>query len=151
MRSSMYGKLNIKSLDHRIRDIWYTRNDELKPLPEFGYSMAEPDLEGVEDRDLILKLLSIKDGMYLVNREGGVLSVREESVIFMYYYMDLTFTEIGWCFKRTCTRIQQIHDKAIRKLRREAYTMVDDKASVNMALPKGRQIPWQTLHHGATD
>lgn len=151
MKSKMYGKLNTKSLSHAVKEIWYSRNDELPPLPEFGYSVAEPDLKGIEDRDFIAKLLGIKDEMYLVNRLEGTLTVREESVIIMYYFMNMNLMDIAHSFSVSATRINQIHFKAIRKLYKAAYTMEDDKASVNMALPKGVEIPWQNLHHGATD
>jgi len=94
---------NVLSIDEAV-----TLQDEGKAMT---VSYLDPDTATPEDmllmRELIAKLAEEVEG----------LSEKEQLVISLFYYEELTLTEIGEVLGLSTSRISQIHSKALRKLK----------------------------------
>lgn len=105
--SPYYGQLMTKNLPSEIKKLWYSRNEELEPLPSWRWSFEmESNLDHVEERDFLTKILSVKP-----------LLEREEKVIWLVLIEEQTFKDVGLQLGVTQERVRQIYLKAIRKLR----------------------------------
>ncbi|WP_312192466.1 sigma-70 family RNA polymerase sigma factor, partial [Exiguobacterium sp.] len=95
---------NVLSIDEAV-----TLQDEGKAMT---VSYLDPDTATPEDmllmRELIAKLAEEVEG----------LSEKEQLVISLFYYEELTLTEIGEVLGLSTSRISQIHSKALLKLRK---------------------------------
>jgi RNA polymerase sigma factor (sigma-70 family) len=98
------------------RTIWYTRNDEMEPSPQWGLScLYEYDpAQEYEDKDLIQKIIA-----------KAKLSPREQTVIQLCVCEDWTLDSVAIQFGDWVTgeRIRQIKLRAIEKLTR-AYVFI---------------------------
>jgi hypothetical protein len=103
-----YGKLNIKNLDPEAHRIWLTRDDELEPLPQFGFSHDfEVDCEsGFVTRNFVQRML---DAVNLSEKEWFVV---ERIVIF-----GDTLQQAGVALDVSGERVRHIFDIAMRKFR----------------------------------
>jgi RNA polymerase sigma factor (sigma-70 family) len=105
--SPYYGQLMTKNLPSEIKKLWYSRNEELEPLPSWRWSFEmESNLDHVEERDFLTKILAVKP-----------LLEREEKVIWLVLIEEQTFKDVGLQLGVTQERVRQIYLKAIRKLR----------------------------------
>ena len=105
--SPYYGQLMTKNLPSEIKKLWYSRNEELEPLPSWRWSFEmESNLDHVEERDFLTKILAVKP-----------LLEREEKVIWLVLIEEQTFKDVGRQLGVTQERVRQIYLKAIRKLR----------------------------------
>lgn len=105
--SPFYGQLMTKNLHSEVKKLWYSRNEELEPLPSWRWSFEmESNLDHVEKRDFLTKILAVKP-----------LLEREEKVLWLVVIEEQTFKNVGLQLGVTQERIRQIYMKAIRKLR----------------------------------
>lgn len=81
--------------------------------PESNSSLGD-SLEGISDMDSQFAIQAVRD--YLVTVLEG-LTEKERIIFTLYYYEDLTLSEIGRLFGVTESRICQIHGKAIEDAR----------------------------------
>ena len=106
-----WGKLDAANMHGSVREIWFTRNDELPELPTCepaeDYSAS---IEAYERRELALKLL-----------EHTALRWRERYVVARCVMGDASFAEVGAEFGVSKERIRQLAHKALRKLKRTVY------------------------------
>lgn len=116
-RSSYYGRLNVMSLPSEIRNIWYSRNDDLPELPRFGWLwQQQADFELLAERELLIKFL-----------EKTELTTREEQVIKLYVIEEYTYKEIGGIMNVGPSRINQILNKSLRRLRKNKESIIGIK------------------------
>ncbi len=108
-----WGKLGVANLHGSVGRIWFTRNDELPPLPTYELVMAQTreedcsaSLEAYERRELALKLLEITE-----------LRRREVYVVARCIMHGETYSEVARELGVTQERIRQIEKKAVRKLK----------------------------------
>lgn len=104
--SPYYGKLKTASLPSEVKAIWYSRNDEPPECPRHGWSweqVTEPDHESL---DLALKILAVTP-----------LTEREVVAIRLMVFEGCTLEEAGREMDCTRSRVQQIVNKGIRRLR----------------------------------
>lgn len=107
-RSQYYGQLMTESLPSEVKKIWYSREDELEPLPSWRWSFQhQTDLEQVEQRELLVKIL-----------EATILTDKESKAIEMVAIGSATFADLADEISVTNARAQQIYNHAIRKLRK---------------------------------
>ena len=107
-RSKYYGQLMTESLPSEVKKIWYSREDELEPLPSWRWSFQhQTDLEQVEQRELLVKIL-----------EATILTDKESKAIEMVAIGSATFADLADEISVTNARAQQIYNHAIRKLRK---------------------------------
>lgn len=107
-RSPYYGQLMTETLPSEVKKIWYSRDEELEPLPSWRWSFEmQADMEQVEQRELLVKIL-----------EDTPLTDREELVIRLMVIEELTLDEAGLQLGVTKERARQIYLKGIRRLRR---------------------------------
>jgi DNA-directed RNA polymerase specialized sigma subunit len=107
-RSPHYGQLMTASLPSEVKTIWYSRDDELDPLPSWRWSFEhQADLEQVEQRELLVKIL-----------EATILSDNEAKAIEMVAIGSATFADLAEEIGVANSRAQQIYNNAIRKLRK---------------------------------
>ena len=105
-----------KDVDPKVREIWYTRDEELEPevFDSFPDWMEQPEEEIhtiYRDNEIVCKSI--------INS----LSERELKVIQLNYYGDESLTDIGKIFGISPERIKQIRDKALRKMRYQLYAI----------------------------
>ena len=107
-RSPYYGQLMTETLPSEVKKIWYSRDDELEPLPSWCWSWQhQTDLEQVEQRELLVKIL-----------EATILSDKEAKAIEMVAIGNSTFADLADELDVTDSRAQQIYNNGIRKLRK---------------------------------
>lgn len=97
-------KSHINSLDNLL----YSDDDEDKSSEEhISGNFPSPEIE-------ILK----KEVTIMLEKSLSVLTKREEQVIKMYYYNDLTFAEISHILDITQSRTSQLHSTALMKMKK---------------------------------
>ena len=102
-----WGKLGVANLHGSVGRIWFTRNDELPPLPTYeAVEDYNDSLEAYERRELALKLLEITE-----------LRRREVYVVARCIMHGETYSEVARELGVTQERIRQIETKAVRKLK----------------------------------
>lgn len=107
-RPTYYGELQIASQPAEVKAIWYSRNDELEPLPSWRWSFEhQTDLEAVEQRELLEKIL-----------EAAGMNEREELVLRMITLEDYTLDDVGAVLGVSRERVRQMHQRVLRKLRK---------------------------------
>lgn len=74
-------------------------------------SYLDPDAATPEDTLLMRELIS------KLAEEVEQLSEKEQYVVSLFYFEELTLTEIGEVLGLSTSRISQIHSKALRKLK----------------------------------
>ena len=94
---------NILSIDEAV-----TLQDEGKAM---AVSYLDPDAATPEDTFLMRELIS------KLAEEVEQLSEKEQYVVSLFYFEELTLTEIGEVLGLSTSRISQIHSKALRKLK----------------------------------
>ena len=106
-RSEYWGKLDIMNQPSMVRQIWFSRNDELPELPTVDEPPQEPDtLDHVATRDLLKKII-----------DKTTLTLREEIVIIRRFVYGDTLDEAASKIGVTQERCRQIEIKALRKLK----------------------------------
>jgi DNA-directed RNA polymerase specialized sigma subunit len=99
--------LQIDKQPSEVKNIWHTRDDDLDPLPSWRWSFDhETDMEGVEQRELLQKIL-----------EQAHLSERFEIVIRMVTIEEATLEDAARELGVTKERARQMHIQALRRLR----------------------------------
>jgi len=102
-----WGKLGKANLNGSVSRIWFTRNDELPPLPTYeAVEDYNDSLEAYERRELALKLLEVAE-----------LRWREAYVVARCIMHDQTYSEVARELGVSKERIRQIETKAVRKLK----------------------------------
>jgi RNA polymerase sigma factor (sigma-70 family) len=102
-----WGKLGVANLSGSVARIWFTRNDELPPLPTYeAVEDYNDSLEAYERRELALKLLEVAE-----------LRRREAYVVARCIMHGQTYSEVARELGVTQERIRQIEVKAVRKLK----------------------------------
>ena len=108
-----YGKLQVTSLPSEVRQIWYSRDEELPELPRHLWSwQLQDDMSLVEAKDLLFKILA-----------DAPLTDREMLAIKLIAHEECTLEEAGEVLNCTRERARQIYLKGMRKLRRHQATI----------------------------
>ncbi|MDN4523428.1 FliA/WhiG family RNA polymerase sigma factor [Fictibacillus fluitans] len=94
---------NVVSIDEDQRD------SESKE--KIGYTIE--DKNGLSPEEKLVKSELLKELAQVIRG----LSEKEQLVISLFYYEELTFTEIGHVLELSTSRISQIHSKALQRLR----------------------------------
>ena len=115
--SPLYGKLMTATLSSQVKELWYSRDDELPELPRHGWSFdLVTDMEPVENRDLLFKIL-----------EDCPLTDREMLAIRLIEHEGYTLDEAAQELDCGRERARQIHMKAMRKIRRHQIKITGQK------------------------
>ncbi len=103
--SNMSNDSNMTSLD----DVWIVKKneDEISFIDLLKNNDDNNPINNIE-REEIKKMIS---------QELRKLPNREQRVLILYYYEELTLKEIGEVLKLTESRVSQLHTKAIRRIR----------------------------------
>lgn len=105
--SPFYGQLNTANNPSEVNRIWYSRDDELEPLPAWRWSFDYvTDLEQVEQRELLGKIL-----------EAANLDERYSLVLQRLVLEDCTLEDVGKELGVTRERVRQMEAKVLRRLR----------------------------------
>lgn len=105
--SPYYGQLMTASLPSEVKKLWYSRDEELEPLPSWRWSFEmQADMEQLEQRDMLVKIL-----------QSTPLTEREELAIRMVVVEEATLDEVGQELNVTKERARQIFLRGIRRLR----------------------------------
>jgi hypothetical protein len=115
--SPLYGKLMTATLSSQVKELWYSRDEELPELPRHGWSFdLVTDMESVENRDLLFKIL---EDCPLTDREMLAIKLIEHEG----YTLDEAAQELD-CGRE---RARQIHMKALRRLRTHQVKITGQK------------------------
>jgi RNA polymerase sigma factor (sigma-70 family) len=110
MRPPNYGKLHTKYICSEVKNIWYSKNEELADLPKLDPMPCFcTGLNSVENKQIY---------EFLYKRTN--LQGQERQVFYMRYVLEMTLQEVGDCLFVSKERIRQIEDKALRRLKRVA-------------------------------
>jgi len=131
--SQYYGQLMTESLPSEVKRIWYSRDDELPDLPQHKWSWElEDDLEQVERRDLLIKILT-----------DAPLSDRHALVVELVVIQEFTLAEVGLRIGLTKERVRQMYLQAMRKLRRHQFQITQVQAyELDCEVTTWRQWKW---------
>lgn len=132
--SPFYGQLNIASNPSEVNRIWYSRDEELEPLPAWRWSFDYvTDLEQVEQRELLEKILEAAD-----------LSERHSLVLQRRVLEHCTLEEVGKELGITTARVRQIERKVLWRLRQlqERFTGVNRFELIRAEVMTWRRWSW---------
>ena len=102
-----YGKLNTKDLTNEVKSLWRSRDDELEPLPSWGWSFdLEVDMEQCDQRELLQKIFAVSN-----------LTQVEINIIEWWVVDNYTLEDISEFVDLTKERVRQIYKKSMRKIR----------------------------------
>lgn len=105
---SMLGEVAVASIMSLDADTSPDENDQSTSLGDY---LADPRSDNVE------KLLAEQEMRELIARRLMELPEKEQLVLVLYYYEELTLKEIGEILDVTESRVCQIHTKAIMRLK----------------------------------
>jgi len=105
---NMLGEVAIASIMSLDADTSTEENDQSTTLGEY---LADPSSDDVE------KLLAEQEMKELIAQRLAELPEKEQLVLVLYYYEELTLKEIGEILDVTESRVCQIHTKAILRLK----------------------------------
>ncbi len=105
---TMVGEVSIATIMSLDAD---TGSDDSEQSSSLGEFLADPRTEDVEQ---VLALQEMKD---LIGKRMNELPEKEQLVLVLYYYEELTLKEIGEILDVTESRVCQIHTKAIMRLK----------------------------------
>jgi len=115
--SPLYGKLMTAEMPSAVKQLWYSRDDELPELPRYNWSFnLVTDMEPVENRDLLFKIL-----------EDCPLTDREMLAIKLIEHDGCTLEEAAQELDCVRERARQIHMKAMRKIRTHQIKITGQK------------------------
>jgi RNA polymerase sigma factor (sigma-70 family) len=102
-----YGTL--VGVSPEIRSIWYSKHDEPEPCELIDVPITDEDAEQnkIDCKKLVNYLL---DTIYSYD-------FRVRNILFLRYWHDLTYQEIGEIFGVSATRIRQIEASELRRFR----------------------------------
>jgi len=111
MRPPNYGRLHTKYICSEVKNIWYSKDEELPELPKLEPTPCFcTGLNSIENKEIF-------EFLY---KEAN-LPGRERQVFYMRCVLEMTLQEVGDCLFVTKERIRQIEGKALRRLQKIAY------------------------------
>jgi RNA polymerase sigma factor (sigma-70 family) len=111
MRPPNYGRLHTKYICSEVKNIWYSKDEELPELPKLEPTPCFcTGLNSIENKEIF-------EFLY---KEAN-LPGRERQVFYMRCVLEMTLQEVGDCLFVTKERIRQIEGKALRRLQKVAY------------------------------
>ncbi len=105
---SMVGEVSIATIMSLDAD---TGSDDSEQSSSLGEFLADPRTEDVE------QVLALQEMKELIGKRMNELPEKEQLVLVLYYYEELTLKEIGEILDVTESRVCQIHTKAIFRLK----------------------------------
>lgn len=106
----IFKEIKTVDLHGELRTLWYSKDKELETevFTQFPEWMDEKD----PNDEITKKYLKKELGEQLLT-----LTPREQKILYMRFWLDMTFAEIGFCFSLSKDRIMQIEQKSLRKLK----------------------------------
>ena len=132
--SPFYGQLNIASNPSEVNRIWYSRDEELEPLPAWRWSFDYvTDLEQVEQRELLEKILEAAD-----------LDERYSLVLQRLVLEDCTLEDVGQELGLSRERVRQMEQRVLRRLRQvqQRFTNVSRYDLIRAEVTTWRRWSW---------
>ncbi len=105
---TMVGEVSIATIMSLDAD---TGSDDSEQSSSLGEFLADPRTEDVE------QVLALQEMKQLIGKRMNELPEKEQLVLVLYYYEELTLKEIGEILDVTESRVCQIHTKAIMRLK----------------------------------
>jgi RNA polymerase sigma factor (sigma-70 family) len=122
------------------------------------YGVKESSVNNIPDKDDPANILSKKQLPNFITRQMmSVLTPREERIIRMRFFLDMTYREIGDKLGVSGGRIQQIEQKAIRRMKHPSngfaqlprggkYNTIQDRANDFMDVDEGKKVDRMVKH-----
>ncbi|MCP4292332.1 MAG: FliA/WhiG family RNA polymerase sigma factor [bacterium] len=117
---AQYLGIEVKDLDSLVGEVSIatimsldaeTGSDDSEKGSSLGEFLADPRTEDVEE------VLALQEMKNLIGQRMNELPEKEQLVLVLYYYEELTLKEIGEILAVTESRVCQIHTKAIMRLK----------------------------------
>lgn len=134
-RSPYYGQLQTASMPSEVKQIWYSRDEELEPLPSWRWSWQhQTNMEHVEQRELAIKIL-----------ECVRLDDRHQLVLQRRIFEDATLEDIAKELGVGKERVRQMENKILRHLRKvqNRFTGIDPWALTRAEVTTWRGWRWR--------
>jgi len=132
--SPFYGQLMTATLPSEVKRIWYSRDEELEPLPAWRWSFDYvTDLEQVEQRELLEKILEAAD-----------LDERYSLVLQRLVLEDCTLEDVGQELGLSRERVRQMEQRVLRRLRQvqQRFTNVSRYDLIRAEVTTWRRWSW---------
>jgi DNA-directed RNA polymerase specialized sigma24 family protein len=127
--SPHYGKLMTASLPSEVKNIWYSRNDELPELQPNGWSWEQQVEHDFSSIELVQKIIA-----------ATPLTPRESTAIYLHIIEGYTLDEIGKIIDRSRDRVRQIISCGLRRLRTHQETVTGIKPYMDSAQRRWREM-----------
>ena len=108
-------------------------SDESDQSTNLGEYLADPKAEDME------KIIAAQEMRELIGKRMAELPEKEQLVLVLYYYEELTLKEIGEILDVTESRVCQIHTKAIMRLKGKIQRHEGKKSIGRLTTEKGPQ------------
>lgn len=106
MRSPLYGKIQSNNLSMQVRQIWYSKNNELPELPVIDLEQQWNTGLNSIDNKMVLEFLC---------KEADFKS-RRRQVFYMRFILEMTLEEIAEKLLVTREAVRQMESRIVRKL-----------------------------------
>ena len=106
MRSPLYGKIQSNNLSMQVRQIWYSKNNELPELPVIDLEQQWNTGLNSVDNKMVLEFLC----------KEADFKGRRRQVFYMRFILEMTLEEIGEKLLVTREAVRQIESRMVRKL-----------------------------------
>ena len=135
---TLVGEVSIATIMSLDAD---TGGDDSEGSSSLGEFLADPSTEDVE------QVLALQEMKELIGKRMNELPEKEQLVLVLYYYEELTLKEIGEILDVTESRVCQVHTKAIMRLKGKIQRH-EGKSSIGQIT---RQIKQEQLPSDAQD
>ena len=106
----VFKEIKTQDLNGQIRYIWYSKDTELEKQEFDGFPIWMEDSDPQDE----IKRESLE---VAIHEQLLTLTTREQTILYMRFWQEMSLEEVGLCFRVTGQRIRQIEAKALRKLR----------------------------------
>jgi RNA polymerase sigma factor for flagellar operon FliA len=113
---SQHLNMSLKELEETLADI---SNFNMTSLEDLLVNKGEYNIDDDKEKNIPEQIFEKKEIKEILSRIVDKLPEKENMVISLYYYEELTYKEIGYIMELSESRISQIHSKAILKIKNQ--------------------------------
>ena len=106
----VFKQIKTDDLVGQVRVIWYSKDKELEKQEFDGFPTWMEDSDPQDE----IKQESLE---IAIHEQLLTLTAKEQIILHMRFWLEMSSDEVGLCFRVTGQRIRQIEAKALRKLR----------------------------------
>ncbi len=113
---AQYLGISLKELEDTLADV---SNFNMTSLEDLLVNKGEYNIDNDKEKNTPEEVFEQKELKEILSRVIDELPEKENMVISLYYYEELTYKEIGYIMELSESRISQIHSKAILRIKNQ--------------------------------